>query len=249
MTRLRSLSASELLDVWEQSVNAHSVERALCFLSACCGEAKEELAALSIGQRDTRLLEIYRQLFGPAMDCFAQCPACGERLEYSLSADELMQPAIEQKQVFTLEAEEIFLRLRLIDSGDLQAIRSCADSENARMMLLERCVLEASQSGHAIKVQSLPESVVEEIASRLAKADPQAEVWIDLACCACRHAWQVIFDIELLLWAKVNALAKRLLQEVHLLAHAYGWGERDILALSARRRQAYLEMAGSWQTF
>jgi hypothetical protein len=29
---------------------------------------------------------------------------------------------------------------------------------------------------------------------------------------------------------------------VHLLARAYGWRETDILALSARRRQSYIEL-------
>jgi hypothetical protein len=65
---------------------------------------------------------------------------------------------------------------------------------------------------------------------------------IDLSCPACGHGWQVIFDIESFLWAKVSALAKRLLHEVHGLASAYGWTERDILALPAVRRQFYLEM-------
>jgi hypothetical protein len=34
-----------------------------------------------------------------------------------------------------------------------------------------------------------------------------------------------------------------LLDEVHVLARAYGWNEREILGLSAARRAAYLERA------
>ena len=92
----------------------------------------------------------------------------------------------------------------------------------------------------------LSEDVMEAIASRLAAADPLAEVLIDLSCLACRHQWQVLLDIERFLWTKISVLARRLLQEVHALASAYGWTEREILALSPARRQSYLEMA--WQT-
>ena len=45
--------------------------------------------------------------------------------------------------------------------------------------------------------------------------------------------------------AELATQAKRLLREVHFLARAYGWREADILAMSARRRQAYLEMVGA----
>ena len=38
--------------------------------------------------------------------------------------------------------------------------------------------------------------------------------------------------------------ATRLLGEVHTLARAYHWREAEILAMSSRRRQAYLELAG-----
>ena len=249
MTCVQSLSASKLLDVWEQCADAHPVERALSLLSACCSETQEELANLSIGQRDTQLLKIYARMFGSAINCFAQCPAWAEPLEYHLAVDELVQPAANPELSLILETEEMRLSLRLLNSRDLQAMRDCSDSAAASMTLLERCVIEASHDGNAIQIRTLPESIVEKIASRLVQADPLAETLIDLTCCACRHSWQVILDIESLLWAKINTLAKRLLQEVHALSRTYGWREQDILALSARRRQAYLEMAVSWPTF
>ena len=46
------------------------------------------------------------------------------------------------------------------------------------------------------------------------------------------------------LWTEIEAWAWRMLSDVHTLARAYGWGERDILALSPTRRQFYLEMGG-----
>ena len=48
-------------------------------------------------------------------------------------------------------------------------------------------------------------------------------------------------DILSFLWAEVDSLAKRLLCDVHILAWAYGWREKDILALSEFRRRYYLD--------
>lgn len=241
---MRSLSASELLAVWERASSEHPIDRALTLLSACSEESRLDLAQLSIGRRDARLLGIYRQLFGPAMEAFAQCPQCGERLEYSLPIQELKKAEGEKPQLLLLQSDDRCFQLRLPDSLDLRAASECSDSQTAQKILLERCVVEP-----ALQVEDLSESTVEKIASCLAQADAQAETLIDLTCCACRHSWQVIFDIQEFLWVKVSALAKRLLREVNALARAYGWREHDILALSAVRRQAYLEMAGSWLTF
>jgi hypothetical protein len=244
---MRSLSALRLMEVWERGANEHPVDRALTLLSACCEETRAELAALSIGRRDARLLEVYERSFGPALEAFAQCPQCGEQLEYRLSTRALAVPVPETELPMIVETGEASLRLRLPNSLDLRAASQCPGSDAARKLLLERCVVERDGQP-AGQLEELPESIVEKIASCLAQADPQAETLIDLTCCACRHGWQVLLDIEGFLWMKISTMARRLLQEVHALARAYGWREHDILAMSALRRQAYLEMAGSWPT-
>ena len=63
-----------------------------------------------------------------------------------------------------------------------------------------------------------------------------------LACPACGHRWQSVFDIAAFLWREIDAWAQRTLRDVHALARGYGWHESDILALTATRRQIYLEM-------
>ena len=80
------------------------------------------------------------------------------------------------------------------------------------------------------------------VAEQMAARDPLAEIELALACPACGHQWQLVFDIASFLWLKIEMQARRLLREVHALARAYGWREADILALSPGRRQAYLEM-------
>ena len=73
-------------------------------------------------------------------------------------------------------------------------------------------------------------------------ADPMAEILVNLPCPACGFDNNPHLDIGSFLWTEMEAHAKRLLLEVHLLASAYGWTEQAILSLSGQRRAAYLEM-------
>jgi hypothetical protein len=221
------------------------VERALLLLSVCVEEHAASLPTLSIGQRDAHLVALYQRLFGDTLNAFAECPACGERLEYSVATRDLDVTPSSADADLDLVSGELQIRLRFPNSLDLRALGGCSTVTAARRTLAERCVLEARTGGSSVPPETLPDSVVDQIAARLGEADPQAETLIDLACTACLHQWQVVLDIERFLWQKVSALAKRLLREVHVLAQAYGWREADILALSAVRRQFYLEMAGA----
>jgi hypothetical protein len=251
MSRLTRIpSNSDLIALWERSTGEHPVNRALMLLAVCSpSESEDELARLSIGARDARLLEIYERLFGPSLDAFAHCPACNEPLEYTLSTQELTPSASSPvtPPALTLDDGRISLRLRLPDSLDLRAISACTEPELAAKMLTERCIVESNRGGEPVPLADLPPGITETISSALAAADPGAEMLIDLNCAVCSHAWQVTLDIERFLWSKISATAKRLLRDVHALASAYGWREPDILALSTVRRQTYLELA--WPTF
>jgi hypothetical protein len=242
---MRSLSASEVVDVWERGLGQPAVERALIVLAACGAESGESLPALSIGERDSRLTMVYERLFGEDLRAFAECPECAERLEYSISTRELSAAPSGAGREPSVVCGDLVLRLRLLNSSDLRAVAGSTDVAIARRTLAERCVVEASKNGIAVEVDALQNPVVQQIASCLSQADPRAETLIDLTCGACCHQWQLVLDIERFLWSKIGALAKRLLREVHILAQAYGWKESEILSLSAVRRQFYLEMASA----
>jgi hypothetical protein len=66
-----------------------------------------------------------------------------------------------------------------------------------------------------------------------------------MSCPACQHEWLAMFDILSFFWTEIEAWAYRTLRQVHTLASAYGWREADVLAISAWRRQRYLEMVGA----
>lgn len=239
-----ALSAAELVNVWERGVCQHPVDRALTVLSAYLSESRDKWARASVGSRDAALLQIYEQMAGSRLHAFAECALCAEPMEYSLSVQDLLagQDQRYPDAELSMASGDISFRLRLVTSLDLAAVAGCENPEDAARLLAERCIVEARCGEETVAAATLPEAVIEEVGVHLAEADPQAETLIGLTCPSCAHTWQVLLDIESFLWTKINALAKRLLREVHMLSSAYGWREADILAMSVARREFYLEM-------
>jgi hypothetical protein len=206
------------------------------------------LAQLSIGERDSLLLEMRHEIFGPQLAAVIECPGCGTRLEMEFSTTDIR---VTQKNAaapggstepLSLRQEEYEVTFRLPNSLDLAAVHSSGSLTPAKKILLERVVFLASCRDEQISPGDLPEQVVEAIERAMAEADPQAEVWLNLVCAACGREWRALFDVVSFLWSEVDSWATRLLREVHSLARAYAWREADILAMSPRRRQSYLEM-------
>jgi len=242
---MRRLSASELLDVWESGLAQLPVQRALTLLAAGRSQSRDDLAILSIGQRDAGLLEFREETFGRRLICLTTCRGCGERLEVSFNASDLRvpsQPA--EPAILSLQIDEFEVQFRPPNSLDLLAISDSKDIQAGREALLRRCILRVEQSGKQKTVDDLPATVVETVVERMGEADPQADVQLAFSCPGCAHQWQDGFDIVSFLWSELNAWAHRTLRDVHTLASAYGWHESEILALSPGRRQAYLEMVG-----
>jgi hypothetical protein len=113
-------------------------------------------------------------------------------------------------------------------------------------LLLECCIISASHAGKATPIQLLPPEVIAAVEDRVSELDPQADVQLGVSCPACSHRWYATFDILSFLWSELGEWAVRTLRDVHQLATAYGWSERDILALSPIRRRHYLEMVEAW---
>ena len=243
---MRTLTNVELLGVWEAGLSQTAVERALSLVAAATpGTPVEDLARLSVGERDLRLFELRRATFGEVLPMMAACPACGEVVEASVRVDELIVDRGDAAGAEdALHADGIEVRFRLPNSIDLAAVADEQSTEHAALRLLAACVVEAKRDGQSVAVAELPEPVVTRIADRMAELDPQADVELALTCPACAHQWVALLDIAEFLWAEVQTSARRLLRDVHALALAYGWREPDVLALSAVRRQAYLEMIG-----
>jgi uncharacterized protein (UPF0212 family) len=241
---MRSVSASELLGVWEQGLAQRPVQRALTLLTTACPETSpEELAKLSIGQRDARLLTLREWTFGPQLIGLAICPTCGQRLELTFNvADIQVASEVEPKETLALCVADYEVHFRPPNSLDLAAIADQKDVAAGQQRLLENCLMAVHQNGEQVSADQLPANIREAVVEQMARADPQADVQLALSCPSCGHQWQAAFDIVSFFWSEINAWASRILREVHTLASAYGWREADILAMSPWRRQCYLEM-------
>ncbi|MEO7911031.1 MAG: phage baseplate protein [Roseiflexaceae bacterium] len=249
---MRSLSASELLQVWDHGLAQSPVQRAIALLTAACDDTPlDALTQLSIGQRDARLLTLREWAFGSHIDGIVVCPGCGERLEMAFDISEIRAAprlpdsgTIPTVEAFEFGLGEYALCFRLPNSRDLSAIAGSTDLATSRRLLFERCVLSAQRDDANISTAELPDEVVAAATAGMAQADPQADVQIALTCPACVQPWQATFDILAFFWQEMNDWAQRILREVHTLASAYGWREADILALTPRRRQFYLDLVG-----
>jgi len=240
---MRTLTAGDILQVWERAAQQPPVERALAMLGVACPElTPAQLAELDLGQRDARLWDLRALTFGTQLAAFAECPRCEQRLEFAFDVPAL-EPAASQP-LLELATDAGTLQFRLPTSADLRAIADCGDLGQAQRALARRCLLPSCglQSPDLQHGTPLPESIVFELAQHLQQHMPTAEITLAMECPACQHQWQSCLDVVSFLWGEIAAQARRLLREVHLLASAYGWREADILALSPVLRQAYLGM-------
>lgn len=242
---MHPLSAHNIINIWETTQNQHPLDKALTILAAGKPETKwEQLAALSIGQRDQLLLEIREKTFGPTLAGFAECSKCKEPLEFTTSVNELriVQGLSSDMNENSLEMvlDKMKLKFRLPNSIDIAAVIDIKDVQTAQYLIVQRCIQGAIFKGKHVNAKELSARAVNKLARRMAECDPQAEILLDLRCPACSHKWQVTFDIVAFFWKEISVYARRLLQEVHALAFAYKWREEDIVSMTPARRQYYL---------
>jgi hypothetical protein len=232
-----ALSASALVLVWERGLHAARLERPLALVAAADpARVPELLEELSIGRRDGELLTLRKRMFGRQIEAVVDCPACGEALELSFDAGALEREEV-TADAHTLTVDGLEVRFRLPTTADLVAVAHEPGVGRAREALLERCVLD-------LPTADLSAAAGEDVVARMAELDPLANVELELVCPACGEIGRAVFDIASFVWAELDTAARRALEDVHVLASAYGWREEDVLALSAERRRVYLELVG-----
>jgi hypothetical protein len=237
----QSLSGSALLAAWERGAAEPPPARALTLLRVGCPAlAEEEAATLPLTLRDYALVALHTRSFGPTFSAFATCEACGERLEFMLPAQQVAASLQAADLDCTLAQDGVTVRLRLANTRDMTEAAASPDLETARFQLLARC---AQAVDGDRRIVALPDSLRDSALDRLDAMHEAAEVAVALICPVCDARQAVHLDIASFLWAETNHAAQRLLDEVHELAWAYGWSEGAILAMSAARRQAYLDRA------
>lgn len=250
--------AAELLATWEAGLAEAPNGRALLLHRTARPDADAaSLPVLPVGEREADLFALRRALFGERMQVQLACSACGEDMEFDLDAGEFARslggrggPVDRQGgavdggtssagSVVRVRQDGWDVEFRLPGVADLTAAARAADPRRA---LLARCLVSAVRDGTAVAAGDLPVPVQRRIAEAVEAADPGADVTLNVACPGCGEATRAELDIASYLWTELDAWARDLLLDVHLLATSYGWSEPEILALSPLRRRYYLEL-------
>ena len=241
---MRTITAAELLNIWDRGISDGSLRRALDLLAAAFpGISPEDLAREPVGERDRRLLALREELFGTTIASTVFCPGCGERFDMSFPVDDIRVPKLDASSArSSATIGPYHITFRLPDTIDLASLPAGRDLTTLRSHLLARCVRSAERDGEPVDVMEIPDEVIGHLVAEMGEADPQASIQMSLTCPACAHGWTAIFDIVSFLWSEIDAWAVRVMREVHTLAGAYGWNESEILSLSPRRRGFYMAM-------
>ena len=223
--------------LWERGLARHPIDRALLLCAWARPELPgERLAGLPLGVVNAALLRMRARLFGPRIELQVRCEQCGEQLAVGLVVDELLADADQGDD--RGEVDVGAFRFRVPDSRDMASVASELDAEAAALRLLERCCI--AHPGTAVPALA---TMLGDVEARLEAADPIADlrlavslrgVWARLGCRAgCRRA---------AVGRGAAPCGRPARRRCAALARAYGWTERDVLALSPRRRAAYLGM-------
>ncbi|HEV2172241.1 MAG TPA: hypothetical protein VGR71_01685 [Nitrospira sp.] len=258
---MRSLSDSDLLNLWESGLRRHPLDRALLALSQVFPETTYDgLADWPLGRRNQALAELHCVYFGQNLQGWTSCASCGEKLEFELDGRVITVEELNNDERSRSD-EPIVVNhgtFRLPTSRDLARAAQETDPRLAAIRIVENCRIALGRSPETstehegtservpdLRPDSWSDDDLEEIGERMASADPLAETRLTLHCPKCENDWEETLDIVSFLWAEIEARARRLFLEIHTLASAYGWTETEILSLSENRRARYVEMVQS----
>ncbi|MFD9452418.1 hypothetical protein ACFWBC_04900 [Streptomyces sp. NPDC059985] len=197
--------------------------------------------SLPVGDVDMLVADLRRERLGDRMIAEASCAHCGARIDIGFSiADHLHhhrpRPAraavpAEESGWWRLRRAETWFRLPT--TGDVLA---AGDGDRGHRTLVEACV-RGDRSAGAVRAAE----------RAMAALAPVLRGEAEGTCPECTATVSLELDVRELCLEELAFLASGVLDEVHLLATAYHWRERDILDLPSARRISYAErVRASW---
>ncbi len=247
------LAGAALLQAWEEGAGLLDGPRTEVLLNAAYGPAKPPWCDQPLGWRDAALLRLYRAGRSGALETITDCPACGTVLEFAPNLTKMLAVYCGERpdlEWFTVNALGGAVEARNPNVTDLAAASAGRDLEEARAILIDRCVRPVPSSaafGRSRFKSELSSEADEEtiltVASALDDRDPLADVSVDIGCVECGHRWSTRLEVLPVVWAQVSARARELIRDIDVLARRYGWSQDQILALGSHRRQTFLELS------
>jgi hypothetical protein len=228
--------AAHLLDVWETCTSVSGVMRSVVLLHAAGAVADRDTALdLSVDEAARLAATLYTDTFGDVVDGALRCGGCTEVLDVALPLSAL--PAAAPGLRARVDSAVGVLDVRTPTVRDL--LLAAGDGDPAAA-LLDRCVTRAD--GEPVDVSAFGADVLAQVDRATEEFAGLASLVVTTSCPACGGDLRASVDMSTLLWERICVAAPVLLAEVAELAAAFGWSERDVLALSTVRRRAYLDI-------
>lgn len=202
-----------------------------------CSAQLDAVRKLTLSERDWLLVELRRRTLGTRIQSQMRCPACEYASEVVFSTHDLpVRPEAPPRRIEVVLPGGAPVVVRPLTAGDHEELSAGEARDEAGMVeqVLARTVL-------------LPESALSELSAEdraaLAKivdeTSPEA-LQAELECGRCGQALLAPLDFAAFFIAELQEHARTLLDDVHTLARAYHWSEREILSLPLGRRLEYL---------
>ena len=246
------LIGERLLQAWERIRSLPEHEAVLAVLALAWPERPAgELAQLPLGERNALLLDLRAATLGARIEAFAVCPRCQAQLELELDARELAD-GLREPQAVPLAGLGRYT-MRPANTLDLLAVGRARDEEQAQSILLARMLVRSDSDSPADDPGPDPgewlaaqtETGKAALVEQFEQINAAAEIRVAVDCAACHARTMLDLDIARFFLRELAAAARRLMEDVHHLASAYGWSERSIARMSGARRAAYLGMVGA----
>lgn len=187
------------------------------------------------------MFEIRKQLFGSELRNVTTCPHCSQKIEWQTSVESLCiqkSDLIWEKKPLQMTFQGQQVSFRIPNSADILEILEIENPDLRQMVLLEKCLSDSSLP--TLSTEHWPKSLTEAVIQKMEESDPQANISMDINCPDCGHRWASCFDIMRFLWSEIDNWAKKLIQDVSIIAVNFGWSEHDILCMSRFRRNLYI---------
>ncbi len=206
----------------------------------------DELARLTVGDRERLLLALCSRLLGAETDLVVACPSCKSVVEVPIRFRDLVsaQPDSSDRRCVLATRDGSWTAEMAPPTGaDLE--RTLSLGQKSARRLLEACLTALFDAqGQALPREALPEDCEAELAEKLLALDPLAECRIAVECPHCAASFETLLDgYALLKGAFGNSSA--LYGDVYRMARIYHWSEADILALPLAKRAQYLAIAAA----
>ena len=168
------------------------------------------------------------------------CAGCGETMEIDLDAAafDLADP----DETFSCRPDAANeLRVRLPTGADQVGWLDIPSTDADELQRTMATRLVVAVNGVAVASDwCIPQEWIEPLAAELEQHDRGTGLELCTSCPSCGRDAGIALDLEARLLALLRAQQHTLLEQIHQLAAAYHWSERDILALTAQRRRFYL---------